>query len=1292
MKYLFSGLFFLLLTTGSLHAQTPTGKPFITNYDPAAYKAHVQNFTMDQDSRGIFYIGNGDGMLEFDGENWRLMPLPKQTSAFAIEKAPNGTVFIGAEDEFGYLASDTQGVAQYRSLLPLLPDSMPHYSRVSRIYPLPERTIFHAELRHVFELRDSSIRILDYETPLRSFRMGEEVYFWDTGNGLRYVENGGWQSVENPFFRAHAPAFIIPEGQGRWLMYGGTFESSAGGRARLTSYHLYRLSGENPAEAEPQVVDEEYSELLNLLRRTGYRYSRRSKTERLPSGDIAVLDETSWLYLLDKYGRLKQEINEENGLASPTILSFGTDDKGNLLLGTNNGVSHVEITSPVSFWDKKSGLVGVVESLTEHKGNVLVGTHQGLYRLEGSRAVPVPGDPPLRRQTWSVFRFTPPEGTEEQLLIAHIDGVYRFRNGRTERLFQTNPRTTVFEFYQSKRDPKRVFLSYYDGFGSMRYEDGTWVNEGKVPVIEDELRSVAEDSNGDLWVSSFRNGVIRMPYYQDPAEVQPEDIRYYQLEDGFESLKNIIVYEWEDAPVFATEQGLYRYQAETDSMIPAPALRDTPLASGERDVFSFSATPEGDLWAAGLQSSRSPIGVLRQGADGTYRFDDTPFWIIPDMMVLAHYVAQDGTAWFGGSKGLFRYLPDSSRAAFGARPVLIRNVRAGKDDTLHAQQSARLDYDHNFLTFNFVLPDFGGGQNQYRYRLRGYSDRWSQWTTDHKANYTNLFEGSYTFEVQAKNRYGNLSEPAQYRFRILPPWYRKWWAYVLYGAVLLVTIWGIVRLNTRRLQREKEKLEGIVKERTAEIQTQKEEIQAQADNLLEANTEIRQQKEELETQAEQLKTANNALERSHRNLQTLAEMGQQINENLSVEKILQTTYERINQLMDAAVFAIGIHEHVYGREALYFPSFIERGETIKPSHEFLDEERLSAYCFNRQETIFIENLEEEYHHYLPELHKPTVGEIPASVIYLPLIHEGEKLGVLTVQSFESQAYSEYDLEVLRNLEAYISNALDNAQAHEIIEERNREVMASINYAQRIQQAILPDERTIKRLLPESFVLFKPRDVVSGDFYWLSEVAGKTIVAAVDCTGHGVPGAFMSMIGETLLNEIVNGEGITMPAAILQRLDERIRETLRQQETNNQDGMDMSLCLIDSEANALHFAGAKNPLVYIQEDTLHVIKGDRRGIGGYQRLIRDGVKPFTSHTVSLDSQTHCYLFSDGYQDQFGGKRNRKFKPKRLYRLLHEVHTQPHEVQHRALEERLEEWKNGQKQIDDILVVGFTVGKA
>jgi serine phosphatase RsbU (regulator of sigma subunit) len=274
----------------------------------------------------------------------------------------------------------------------------------------------------------------------------------------------------------------------------------------------------------------------------------------------------------------------------------------------------------------------------------------------------------------------------------------------------------------------------------------------------------------------------------------------------------------------------------------------------------------------------------------------------------------------------------------------------------------------------------------------------------------------------------------------------------------------------------------------------------------------------------------------------------------------------------------------------------------------------------------------------------------------------------------------------------IANVQINEQKVEI-EKKNEEITDSIRYAQRIQTAVLPAVDLIAAGLGDYFIFYKPKDIVSGDFYWMKEIGENIVIAVADCTGHGVPGAFMSMLGISSLNELVSKSGFDNASIILDRLRKKVKKSLGQtgKISEQKDGMDMVLMIIDKENMKLQYAGANNPLILISEGVMTVLKPDRMPIGVYYNE-----ENFTNHTLDIKKGDIIYAYSDGFQDQFGGEKGLKYYTKRFKNLLFEIHKEPFEKQQEILNQTLEKWqsfsdKTGRtyEQVDDILIIGIKV---
>ena len=253
-----------------------------------------------------------------------------------------------------------------------------------------------------------------------------------------------------------------------------------------------------------------------------------------------------------------------------------------------------------------------------------------------------------------------------------------------------------------------------------------------------------------------------------------------------------------------------------------------------------------------------------------------------------------------------------------------------------------------------------------------------------------------------------------------------------------------------------------------------------------------------------------------------------------------------------------------------------------------------------------------------------------------------------------------------------------------ISEQKKEIMDSIHYAQRIQKAVLPSDLKVEQDLPEHFILYLPRDIVSGDFYWISSLEEKIVFAAADCTGHGVPGAFMSMLGVSFLNEIVNKSKRLSCGRILDELRTSVKETLSQsEEGESKDGMDIALCVLDKAKMTLQYAGAYNPLYLIRNGELTEYKADRMPIG----IHAGEEKKFRNHNIKIENGDCFYIFSDGFQDQIGGEKGKKFLSKSMRLMLTEVHEQPMPKQKEIIYETLQQWMKSFQQVDDIIILGI-----
>lgn len=428
-----------------------------------------------------------------------------------------------------------------------------------------------------------------------------------------------------------------------------------------------------------------------------------------------------------------------------------------------------------------------------------------------------------------------------------------------------------------------------------------------------------------------------------------------------------------------------------------------------------------------------------------------------------------------------------------------------------------------------------------------------------------------------------------------------------------------------------------------------------------------------------LEDAENALNNISRNLNLLIETKTQEADNVKQEMFKSINFlENIVKILGIILLIGGIIIAFFTIRSIVVPIMQLKNMILKMGKGIIPKERFPNRTdeigeMGRALNILINSFERT-----TEFAKQT-GSGNFDAVFQPL-SEYDTLGHALIRMRDELAENERILErkVIERTEEVVRQKKE-------IEYLFTQVTDSIKYAKRIQEAILPPIKYFQTLLPHSFILYKPKDIVSGDFYWIEKKNNIIYVAAVDCTGHGVPGAFMSIIGSNLLKDIINNTSLIHPAEILDELNIQIAQTLHSEQTDTKDGMDLSLIAIHSDTLLMEYATAMNPICLIKQNELKILEGDRFPIGKYT----DVINKFTNHSIQLDKSDLIYLFSDGYADQFGGPKGKKLYKKNFYKILEDISKWPIEHQKFILEKKFNEWKGNLEQIDDILVIGIKV---
>jgi serine phosphatase RsbU (regulator of sigma subunit)/ligand-binding sensor domain-containing protein len=1268
------------------------GKPFIRNYSYKEYLAHPQNFAIVQDPRGVMYVANYGGLLEYDGTAWRHITLPNHAYVEGLLAMPDGRIYIGGNDEAGYLAPDPKGAMQYFSLIPQIQEHTAGESlNFSRIVAHGDSIIF-VDPFTLFVLYDGKITATPHTTYGTVASIGGQLYLPNDAFQLSVQQAKGKLAAiaGSQALPDNSIAKILPTDYGQALLVYEQF---------LYALPLPLAPRNADSDIKPRRIEHPFGPNGAPIRDAVY----------LGNGLTALATAGQGVVFIDSAGRIARHITKDDGLKDNYVWGLCQDSQNSLWMALDNGIARTAIEPDFTYWDDSRGLKGYVSDIIRYNDRLYVGTGSGFFKLEDDGQFRMVKGGNL--ETYRMCKFIIP-GTQGEsiLLLGGIWGVFQLENDGLKQLEVGIASASAI--CQSSEDSSVVYLGNGD-LHAIRYERGKWVSVGHLDDVAPFINNIEEERGGALWIKTPPRELVRVQVKAPGALSDAELMHYSELvpppsQDGVNLLR---------LPggevLFGAGQGLFRFKP---GKIGEPAFAPSEFAGPRYQNAFFSINkmalgPQRQLWVSATYEDRHWVECVAQQSTGEPIRDSISFVKLYNTYIECIYPETAGTVWFGGPDGLFRYNAHAARQQPKPYPCLIKRVVANKDSVLFqgfdTGKDIVLPYRYNNMAMAFTLPSYVNEEaTQFNYRLVGYDRQWSGWGSERKKEYTNLPERAYRFEVKARDAFGQETEVASIDFTIEPPLYRTWYAYGSYALAAVALIFLAVKWQARRLIVEKERLERIVEDRTreivlknAELEQQKEEILTQAENLREANEDILQKHIEIEKQqgeivaqrdvlAEQnreIVAQRDKLEQAYNHVTVLSEIGQSITAHLRVEGIIDTVYHSVNSLMDATGFGIGIYNQRMNR--LDFPGYIEKGDKLPFHFNALAKiDSLAAWAFLRNDEVFINDYDNEVGKYLARRSSAEPGDEPTSIIYLPLKSHGKPIGVITVQSFEPNAYSRYQLDMLRNISIYTGIALENASVYQEIAKQNRKITDSINYAQHIQQAMLPPISELEGALPDAFVLFQPRDIVSGDFYWMARQGDITVVAAVDCTGHGVPGAFMSLVGDGFLKQLVTLRGLTDPAEILGELHELVREALHQKDGSNRDGMDMAVCCVDEANRQLLYAGARNPLVAVHPDKgLQLIKANRQSIGGHQQ---DGGRyHFDKHVIPLNGQTMFYLFSDGFKDQFGGEQGGKLTSKNFYHLLGSIAHLPGRAQQGFLASFIRDWVGKRSQIDDILVLGF-----
>ncbi|MCS6808527.1 MAG: two-component regulator propeller domain-containing protein [Bacteroidota bacterium] len=1261
--------------------------------------------TMYQTRDGYMWIGAAEGLVRFDGARFVTfdksnLPL-KSTDILALLEDRNGTFWIGTDNG---LLRINQGTFTLYTMQNGLPDNV--------ILALAEDKQGNVWIgtEHGLALWQQG-RFASYgaENGLTSSTIlslaadpHDGIWIGTNGGGLNYWKNGT------------CTAFIAIEGQLRpYTKDEGLIGDGIHALVAAKDGTLWVGSAEGLFRIQNTTVTAFYN-ATNGLKKADIRSLALDR-----EGTLWIATNGGGIYRLTSTGQLSS-FTSQNGLRSDEVFSILEDREGSVWFGTDGGgIGRFKDRRFTTYTTKEGLSHNSVSVITEGAdGAIYVGTNNGLNVFS--------------RGVWSAI--TTQNGLlnnvitslwsdhSGKLWIGTNAGLQSMKNGVWTAYTTSNgmPSNRIYVIYEDAN--KTLWIGTDNGLVKLSPQIAstpTRLSPSPSPSASSStlttyttkhglgnntIYALLQDSKGTLWIGTRGGGLST---YKDNAFSSK-----YTIRDGLGSNYIWALYEDRDGILWvATGGGL--------SCIRNGKITTVTTYHGlfSNIIFSIQEDEAGWLWMSCTKGifrvrKRSVLDVLERREkriscipysviDGlksnicnggsqpsVWKSGDGRFWYptmkgaavvepltipynpLPPTVIIERVIADRSFLRLPGVSA-FQYTDASTQESF--RPDSSTVIVAGDTSTVPELPPTIEKFEIQYTATSLLMPE----RVQFKFMLEGFDNDWVDAGTRRSAFYTSLPRGRYyRFRVMASNNDGVWSEgDAATMFYLKPYFYETPWFIALCVVATGAASFGFYRLRLRRIQKRNEELERIVLERTEEVRRQAKEIER-------ANTELQEKNERLSV---------------------VSRIGRELTSSLTMETIITTVYQRLYEVMDTTIFAIGLHRPWKG--TIEYTVTIDKGMRL-PYYErdMSDTNQFPVWCIENNKEIIINDVDMEASAYIPDFRKtinPFEGLTPEidadyakSLIYMPLTVRGDVIGTLSVQSYKKYAYTTNHVEILRTLANYVAIAITNAEQFEelqrkqrIIMEFNKHITDSINYAKRIQTAMLPDASHIGQALSDYFILFRPRDVVSGDFYWYCDKDDHIYIAAVDCTGHGVPGAFMSLIGNSLLNEVVNTHGTPKPGTLLSELHKGVQRALRQRETNNRDGMDITLCMIDKQRRIVEFAGAMNSLYVMKNGTFVELKADKKPIGGTEADER----VFTNQTIDLNDtppgKTMLYLTSDGFKDQFGGDKGKKFSSKRFIEILHHIHMLPVQEQKAYLDATMDEWMGTQyKQIDDMLVIG------
>jgi ligand-binding sensor domain-containing protein/DNA-binding CsgD family transcriptional regulator len=774
----------LLFVCQTAFGQSPvSGLPYVRNFHTLEYKAGIQNLDIVQDKRGLIYVANNFGLLEYDGDQWQIYYVKNATKVRSIAIDARGRIYTGCQGDFGYFFPNKNGQLVYTSLADSLPQPHTKIDETWSVYIDNDRVYF-CTFSTVYIYDGKTFQAAEAPNSISlSFLVNRKLYVTGYEKGISLLSGSNIEPIKGgSLFSKISISAIIPSLNDQLII-------------ATTQDGIFELS--NTGELKPWNKD-----LQNFFKKGIVK-----TMIRLRNGNFAIGTQNEGLLIVTADGKTLMQLTRGRGLENRTVLNIYEDDLDNLWIGHNNGLAYIELGSPFTFINERSGLPGTGYSGYLDNGQLYLGTNTGLYIREKNGLSDFRLIENTSGQVYHIGRYN------GDLLVGHHNGAMRVEGSKA---VQISSEQGSWIFLPLMDDATKLIGGTYTGLQLFKKENGHWKDVKKIGGgFEESSRVMAQDQSNSIWVTHGYKGAYRVSLNASRDSVI--GVKHFGAENGFPTNTLINVFKIRNELLFTSESGIFKYDEKKQAFV-SDELFSTILGKNVQ-IWYMQEDALGNIYFIG----REHIGVLRKNSMGEYELEADAFnkirkFLNDDLENIT--ILKNNQVIFGAKDGFIHYDPVMRVNRKPIFKTLIRRVTSTNDgdsvlfygnyvrnDTIVDEQQnvnqPDLTYSHNSVNFTFAATSYEGDADLvYQYYLDNYEKTWADWNKKTQKEYTNLKEGHYVFHVRAKNINGEISPEASFEFHIYPPWFRSIWAYSFYGLSVMALLFTGFNILDRKYQRE----------------------------------------------------------------------------------------------------------------------------------------------------------------------------------------------------------------------------------------------------------------------------------------------------------------------------------------------------------------------------------------------------------------------------------------------------------------------------------------------------------